>query len=395
MRIGFVIFSLRVGGAERVAATLVNEWARRGEQITLLTIDCLASDFYQVDTRVQRIALEMNIRSKNWRQSMTSNLRRVRLLRAFVRRSKFDVIVSFGDKTNLLLLLATWGLKLPIVVAEHNDPRRWTIGATGEYLRRLLYPRASAVVVLTAETAKWAREIVGSGAISVIPNPVGEQCLRRSQPIIKGKQHFVVAMGRLGFEKGFDLLLLAFALCFERYPDWTLRLVGQGAEQPRLLNLAEQLGIKHAVMFEPVTKEPERVLHESDLFVLSSRTEGFPMVLLEAMACGLPVVSFDCSSGPREMIRDGIDGLLVPPEDVGALAAAMATLMGDELERKRLAKRAVEVAERFSLPRVMGMWTEVFAKAACRTSGGKPAPVQVAEIAIGSDHRRVEKSRAD
>jgi len=204
-----------------------------------------------------------------------------------------------------------------------------------------------------------------------------------------------VAMGRLGFEKGFDLLLLAFALCFERYPDWTLRLVGQGAEQPRLQNLAEQLGIKHAVRFEPVTKEPERVLHESDLFVLSSRTEGFPMVLLEAMACGLPVVSFDCSSGPREMIRDGIDGLLVPPEDVGALAAAMATLMGDELERQRLAKRAVEVAERFSLPRVMGMWTEVFAKAACRTSGGKPASVQVAEIATGRGHRCVEKSRAD
>ena len=170
-------------------------------------------------------------------------------------------------------------------------------------------------------------------------------------------------MGRMGFEKGFDLLLRAFALCAEEFPDWTLRLVGQGAEQQRLRNLAEQLGIQHAVRFEPVTKEPERVLRESDLFVLSSRIEGFPMMLLEAMACGLPVVSFDCMSGPREMIRHGMNGLLVPPEDVGALANAMQMLMGNEHERERLAARAREVIERFSLPSVMRMWNEVLTNA--------------------------------
>ena len=363
MRIGLVIFSLRVGGAERVAATLVNEWARRGEQITLLTIDSQASDFYHIDTQVRRVALELNVPSKNWLQSMASNARRARLLRAFVRRSKFDVIVSFCDKTNVLLLLATRGLKVPIIVAEHNDPRKWTIGATAECLRRLLYPRASGVVVLTSGIAQWARELVGSGDISVIPNPVGEQCLSPSRPIVRSDQHFVVAMGRMDIAKGFDLLLLAFALSVESYPNWTLRIVGQGAEQQRLQKLAEQLGITRAVRVEPVTKEPEKVLRESDLFVLSSRTEGFPMVLLEAMACGLPVVSFDCMSGPKEMIRDGIDGLLVPPEDIGALAKAMARLMGDERERRRLAERAVEVTERFGLPRVMEMWSEVLTRA--------------------------------
>jgi glycosyltransferase involved in cell wall biosynthesis len=379
LRIGLLIFSLRVGGAERVAATLVNEWARRGEQITLLTIDSRASDFYLIDSQVQRVALELNVPSKNWLQSMATNVRRARLLRASVRRSKFDVIVSFCDKANVLLLLATRGLKIPIVVTEHNDPRKWTIGATGECLRRLLYPRATAVVVLTSEIAQWARQIVRGGAIRVIPNPVGQQCLGRSQTIIKGKQHFAVAMGRMGFEKGFDLLLRAFALCVESSPDWTLRLVGQGAEQQRLRTLAEQLGIKDAVKFEPVTKEPEKVLRESDLFVLSSRTEGFPMVLLEAMACGLPVVSFDCMSGPREMIRHGIDGLLVPPEDVGALAKAMARLMGDERERRRLAERAIEVTERFGLPRVMGMWSEVLTRATQGRAGRKSETI--AEVA--------------
>jgi GalNAc-alpha-(1->4)-GalNAc-alpha-(1->3)-diNAcBac-PP-undecaprenol alpha-1,4-N-acetyl-D-galactosaminyltransferase len=359
LRIGFVIFSLQGGGAERVAATLVNEWARRGEQITLLTIDSHDTDFYPIDERVQRVALGLNIPSKNWRDSVANNVRRVSLLRTFARSSKFDVIISFGDKTNLLLLLATRGLNIPVIVAEHIDPRVWFIGASADCLRRLLYPRASAVIVLTAGIGQWARQIVGTEAVTVIPNPVGEQCLHRSQSIIKDKQHFVVAMGRMDFQKGFDLLLRAFALCVERYPDWTLRLVGQGAEQQRLWNLSDQLGIKHAVRFEPVTKEPEKVFRESDLFVLSSRFEGFPMVLLEAMACGLPVVSFDCMSGPREMIRHDVDGLLVPPEDVDALAKAMARLMGDERERRRLAERAVEVTDRFGLPTVMAMWSEV------------------------------------
>ena len=363
MRIGFVIFSLGVGGAERVASTLVNEWARRGEQITLLTIDSQDRDFYPIDARVQRVAMGLNSPSKKWRYSVANNARRIRLLRAFAHSSKFDVMVSFGDKTNVLLLLATRGLKIPVIVAEHNNPRKWNIGVIAEYLRRLLYPRASAVVVLTSEIAEWAHEIVGRETIRVIPNPVGEQCLHVSQPIVRLDHHFVVGMGRMAVEKGFDLLLQAFALSVESNPDWSLRLVGQGPEQQRLGNLAAQLGIHHAVRFEPVTRDPERILRESDLFVLSSRTEGFPMVLLEAMACGLPVVSFDCVSGPRAMIRHGVDGLLVPPEDVDALAKAMARLMGDERERRRLAERAVEVTDRFGLPRVMAMWSEVLAAA--------------------------------
>ena len=215
-------------------------------------------------------------------RAVATNTRPVWSLRAFARDSRFDLIISFGDKTNVLLLLATLGIRVPIIVAEHNDPRKQFIGAAAGYLRRLLYQRASAVVVLTPGIKEWARQIVASELIRVIPNPISDQFIRGAPSIVKGQGHFAVAMGRMSFEKGFDLLLNAFAICVRNYPDWKLRLVGQGVEEQQLRNLAAQLGIQNAVRFEPVTREPETILRECDLFVLSSRTEGFPMVLLAA-----------------------------------------------------------------------------------------------------------------
>jgi GalNAc-alpha-(1->4)-GalNAc-alpha-(1->3)-diNAcBac-PP-undecaprenol alpha-1,4-N-acetyl-D-galactosaminyltransferase len=135
-------------------------------------------------------------------------------------------------------------------------------------------------------------------AVRVIPNPISGQFLGNVDWTTRRKQHTIVAMGRMVRQKGFDLLLQAFALCLERHPSWTLSLFGEGTEHQQLCALARHLGLEKQVRFEPATSEPEKVMRESDLFVLSSRYEGFPMVLLEAMASGLPVISFDCRSGP-------------------------------------------------------------------------------------------------
>lgn len=364
MRIAFVIYSLSAGGAERVASTLINYWVDAGEQVTLVTLDSVEKDFYRIDASVKRIALGLTGESKNRQEFIGNNLRRVQRLRALFRSSEFDVVVSFIDKANVLVLLATLGLDVPVVVAERTDPRMHSIGRVAAGLRRLLYPHARAVVVQTRDISQWAGRIVRKEAIYVIPNPVSKQFLGDHGSNGTSAYHTVVAMGRMEPEKGFDLLLRAFAQCAERHPQWTLRIVGEGAERPRLHALMVDLGLESRIRLDTVTKEPERVLRGSDLFVLSSRYEGFPMVLLEAMACGLPVISFDCPSGPREMIRDGIDGVLVPPDNVEALANAMSSLMGAQHERRRLAARAVEVRERFGLARVMAMWSEVLGKAA-------------------------------
>jgi glycosyltransferase involved in cell wall biosynthesis len=171
-------------------------------------------------------------------------------------------------------------------------------------------------------------------------------------------------MGRLTPQKGFDVLLQAFALCQPETLHWSLIILGEGEERGRLEALAARLGITSAVRLPGYVRDASRVLREGDLFVLPSRYEGFPNALLEAMACGLPVISTDCPSGPAEIVRHGVDGLLIPPEDVDALSIAMRQLIATPDDRRRLGSRAVEVVERFSLTNVRRSWDELLAKCA-------------------------------
>jgi glycosyltransferase involved in cell wall biosynthesis len=171
-------------------------------------------------------------------------------------------------------------------------------------------------------------------------------------------------------EKGHERLLQAFATLAPRHPTWTLTIYGEGPERPRLEAAIATLGLGERVFLPGATTEPFARLAEADLFVLSSTYEGFPNALCEAMAVGLPVVSFDCPSGPAELITHSVDGLLVPPGDVGGLAAALDRLMGAPTERAQLGARAREVRERLTLPAILAMWDDVLQPAIQRSPVG-------------------------
>ena len=173
-------------------------------------------------------------------------------------------------------------------------------------------------------------------------------------------------MGRLTEQKGFDLLLTAFAKIALNHPNWQLLILGDGELRQQLEAQKDDLGLTNQVFFLGRVHNPFAILKHAKIFVMSSRFEGFPMAHGEAMTCGLPVIATDCPSGPGELIRDGIDGILVPNQDVKQLAIVMDNLMSDTIKRQYLAANTGAIIERFGLAKIMQDWenliTEVLAK---------------------------------
>lgn len=358
MRIALLISSLRSGGAERVASIVVNYWARKGQDVQLFTLSGREdSPFYDLDPAVRHVPLGISRLSRHPLQALANNLRRVWLIRREIAKGQPDVLISFMDTTNVLAILATRGLGVPVIVSERSNPTIQAPKTAWRLMRNLLYSRADAVVTQTERARACFPSSVRARCV-VIPNPVLSPVAASDRDEMMVPKPALVAMGRLSEEKGFHLLISVFARLVVDYPDWHLLIVGEGTLREKLEILSQEMGIRDRVLIPGPVRDPNQILRQSDIFVLSSRYEGFPNALCEAMACGLPAVSFDCPFGPREIIRDGVDGILVPPGDVDALASALAGLMGDEGERRRLALRAPEVVERFDLEKVMNMWDD-------------------------------------
>jgi glycosyltransferase involved in cell wall biosynthesis len=279
-------------------------------------------------------------------------------------------VISFLAKINVLTLLATRGLAVPVVVSERNNPERQRIRGTWSWLRQRLYATAWCVVTPSRGVLdSFAPGIRRRGR--VIPNPVD---LTPAAPSRPGAGR-LVAVGRLVHQKGFDLLLAAFARIAPEHPEWTLTIWGEGEQRAALEASCAHLGLAGRVRLPGITKRPGQWVEQADVLVLSSRYESFGNVITEAMAAGLPVIAFSCPWGPGEILRDGEDGLLVPPEDVGALAAAMRRLILDTDLRRRLGQAAARNVRRFAREAVIAEWDALAAAAtAARRPASRPAP---------------------
>lgn len=353
-RRSLVVATLGVGGTERVVAMLAKLWAENGATVEVWSYDPPGTrPFYPLDPRIAVHCLGLSRESATLLHSIINTVRRLVRLRRQLRRTA-GIVIAFGSEINVTVLLAGIGLGRRIVVAERSDPAIVPFSRVARIFRTLLYRRAAALVVQHEAQAAFFSALDN---VRVIPNPVAPP----SAGVLPSPvpRPYAVAMGRFSAEKNFGLLIDAFASAARRHPNWRLAIVGDGPMRPALEARARTLGLDGRIVFPGIVCDPERYLDGAELFVLPSRFEGFPNALCEAMAHGVPAVATECSGALRAILRDGVDGLLVPPGDASALADAIERLMDDPTLRKTLGNRATEVCERFSLARVANLWEEV------------------------------------
>lgn len=365
MRIVFLIHDLGPGGAERVLVHIANGLSRRGHEVSIHTLSArYGTSFYPLDSRIQDIRLGFNTlpARKGLSGTLIHVVKLVKRLRDHFRAHPPEALVAFIDTTNIFALVASIGLPFPVIISERSDPRFAPLRWIWKVARQLTYPRAASLVVQSAEVRDlflpWIRRNTLVIPNPVLPPPGSDITGERQDPVRR-----ILAVGRLGPEKGFDILLQAFTRLAPRFPGWELEIRGEGTERMALEALRGQLGLEDKVRLPGTTPEIHSRYAQADVFVLSSRFEGFPNVLCEAMSHGLPAVATSCSGGVRDIIRPGVDGLLVPPEDPAALAEALATLMGDASMRATLGGEARRVVQRFDLEHILDSWEQCLRQA--------------------------------
>lgn len=346
MKIMFIIPRMVGGGAERVISVLANEFVNRKIGVKILMTS--GSDMaYKLDDRIEVIQIGERSGGSLWKRI----IRIIRMRKVF-RNNPGDILVAFEPTTAFFACLSKMGLKRKLVSSERNDPKSFENGKIREYA----YRHSDKVVFQTKDAMQYFSEDIQKKGI-IIANPITENL----PEVYTGKRkHTVVAAGRLVEQKNHVNLFYAFRDFLHHYPDYVLHLYGQGELEQDLRELAEKLNIKESVIFEGFHENILNEIKDAGMYVLSSDYEGISNSLLEAMAMGMPVISTDCPSGGSKMcIQNGVNGILVPVAQSGALAAAMEKIASSEDFATQIGKEATKVRDRFSMQNIVEQWIEL------------------------------------
>jgi glycosyltransferase involved in cell wall biosynthesis len=344
-KVAFVISSLASGGSERVMSELASYAAGKNLEVCLILLSYNVCE-YVLDDRVKVIPLCDKV-SKYGR--LASPWKRFSLLREELKALKPDIIMSFLYTVNLYAILAGKFADIPVVVSERNDPKRSPRSKPKRLARRLVYPFADGCIFQTAEAKGYFSKKIQDKSW-VIPNPVkGNLPYADRTNVTKD----IYAIGRLEEQKNYPMVISAFKTLRMKHPEYKLHIFGRGFGSGALQNLKEitaGYGLETSVVFEGVVSDVHERIKSGTMYVLSSNFEGMPNALMEAMAMGFPCISTDCpAGGPRELITDQENGLLVPVGDAEAMAEAMEKIISDKAFADRIGEKAKAVRADYSL----------------------------------------------
>lgn len=370
MRLTAIVSHLSTGGAERVAAELAGGWAELGHVVTLVTHAPLSEVEYRPPDTVRLVSLSQEVGQRYGQQRRGINkiygvIRRIFALERFIRQDKPDVVI--GIQANIAIEVALACLFNPglhAIGCEHNNPRFSVRGRFWRALRPFAYNRLQNVVVLTEGAADWFRAHQPAIPVQVIPNPV-QWPLPVNQPdvapdnVVARGRKIVFAAGRFVEGKGFDQLVDVAAHLVRLAPDIDVVIAGDGPLRPSIEAQIESRGLGGRVFLPGRIGNISDWYARSSVFVMTSRWEGMPMVLLEAMSAGKPAVCFDFDFGPRDIIRENIDGMILPQGDTVGMARCIAEMLADTSRMTRMSSAAIEVKDRFSRAAVLEKWRKL------------------------------------
>ena len=355
MKIVVLISSLQGGGAERVAATLANQFSRMGNEVTIWLFHS-EEQAYQLEKTVSVRVLQAKGKNR-----LIKIVNRALSCRREAALEKPDVLLAFTITNIPYALVAKTGGRIKVLGLERANPRShkgllWAIA-------RLLSPLCDGFIFQT-EGAKSCYPYATGKKAAVIKNPLSVVYERR---IPAEKSVFkICSAGRLHSDKDFETLIKAFALYRKEGGRGELDIFGDGIKRGELEEMTKSLGADGAVRFMGFTKNLQEKLCGYDLFVFSSRSEGMPNALLEAMAVGLPCISSDCDFGPREFIHSGENGILVPVGDVKKMAGAIRWAQENSEMRERMAKEAKKIKAELSAEVISRVWLDYINQTLCK-----------------------------
>lgn len=343
MKIAFLFGSMARGGAERVIASLANTYCKWGDDVSIITLDNAPSG-YPLDERIEHIHLDVAGKSRNPIEALIRNFKMIHSLRKIMLKNQFDVVVSFALRQAIFLQYAVpCGRKFKIIASERANPLQRKLSRIEQMQYDLFLPKLDGFIFQTERVSHCYPEKVRKIG-TVIHNGIFPEILPAEKIAYQDRRHKdICAVGRLSYEKGFDVLLQAFAVFKQTHPEHHLHIYGEGDLRPVIEAQIEQLNLDKSITLHGSVPNVMFKVADMGMFILPSRSEGMPNALMESMACGLPCIAADCDFGPRELLENGQNGLLVPVEDPAALAEAMNQIADNEELAANMSENARDI----------------------------------------------------
>ena len=346
-KVMFVCQSLGNGGAERVVSVLTDELSEADYRVFILTMT-KEKQVYNINENVEIVAPH-----KNYNAGILGKLQRVKIIRDEIIKHKIDVVVAFSHYNAMFSVIASYGLPVRIIGSERNDPAQLKNRKILNSTRNILYKKLDCLVCQTDEAKAYFPNKIQEKT-TIILNPISASII---DPYCGEKEKKIVTFCRLEPQKNLRMLIDAFEILYEEYPDYELNIYGEGSERENLLNYIVSKGLVNVISIKPFCKDVHQKVMKATIFALPSNYEGLSNSMIEAMALGIPTVVTDCPcGGARMVIENNKNGIMVAVDDPKAMYEAFKKIIVSPKFAKELSNNGVKIRDKLNCKKIAKQW---------------------------------------